>query len=162
MRAVCLALTLVAATAGAAPPLPHKTAPPKERGEAPAPKKDGPGGAIRNLLDTQAAAWNQGDLEGYMAGYWKSPELVFYAGGAVTRGWEETFARYKARYTGEGREMGQLSFFDLTVELVTPKAAFARGRWKLKTKDREDAGLFTLFLKKVPEGWRIVHDHSSM
>lgn len=117
---------------------------------------------IRALLDSQVQAWNRGDLPGYMAGYWQSGELTFFSGSALTKGWQQTLERYQERYQGEGKEMGQLSFRDVEIQILSADAAFARGVWELRTKDgKTSAGLFTLFLKKIPEGWRIVHDHSS-
>jgi len=119
--------------------------------------------AIRALLDAQAAAWNKRDLPGYMAGYWKDKQLTFFGGGSVTRGWDETLARYERRYQGPGKEMGALKFDDLEIEPLAVDAAFARGRWILTMSDgKEQRGVFTLLLKKLPDGWRIVHDHSSM
>ena len=117
---------------------------------------------VRALLDGQVGAWNRKDLDGFLAGYWKSDQLSFYAGGVVTMGWQQTFDRYKKRYTGEGKEMGTLAFNDLTIEILSPKLAFARGKWQLTmSQGLIQRGLFTLVLKKLPEGWRIVHDHSS-
>jgi beta-aspartyl-peptidase (threonine type) len=118
--------------------------------------------AIRSLLSTQVDAWNRGDLEGFMAGYWKSPELSFISGTTETRGWQPTLDRYRKKYQGEGKEMGKLDFFDLRVEMLAPDAAFVRGHWHLRMKDgKEPGGLFTLILRKFPEGWRIIHDHTS-
>jgi ketosteroid isomerase-like protein len=118
--------------------------------------------AIRALLASQVDAWNRGDLEAFMAGYWKSPELSFISGTTETRGWESTLERYRKKYQGEGKEMGKLDFFDLRVEMLGPEAAFVRGHWHLKMKNgQEPGGLFTLVLRKFPEGWRIVHDHTS-
>ncbi len=117
--------------------------------------------AIQKVLDDQDAAWNRKDLEGFMAGYWKSPELRFYSGGDVQRGWDETIARYRKRYQAEGKEMGTLTFSDLEIEVLGPDVAFARGRWQLVMEKEKPGGLFTLLLKKLPEGWRIVHDHTS-
>jgi beta-aspartyl-peptidase (threonine type) len=118
--------------------------------------------AIRSLLDEQAAAWNRGDLEGYLGGYEKSDELTFFAGGTITRGWQATLDRYRARYQSGGRRMGTLTFTDVTVEVLGPDVAIARGRWKLTLEGgREPKGLFTLVLRKRTEGWRITHDHSS-
>jgi beta-aspartyl-peptidase (threonine type) len=118
---------------------------------------------IRGVLDEQVAAWNRKDLEGYMAGYWRSPDLTFYSGGAVTRGWQATLERYRKRYQGEGREMGTLQFADLSVEKLGPATATARGGWRLRKANGEELkGLFTVILRRLPEGWRIVHDHSSV
>ena len=118
--------------------------------------------AIRALLARQVDAWNRGDLEGFMAGYWKSPELSFISGTTETRGWQPTLEGYRKKYQGEGKEMGKLDFFDLRVEMLGPEAAFVRGHWHLQMKTgQEPGGLFTLVLRKFPEGWRIVHDHTS-
>lgn len=117
---------------------------------------------IRMVFSRQTEAWNRGDLEGYMQGYWKSPDLRFYSGGTVTRGWEATLERYRRRYRSEGKEMGRLDFSEDTVEMLGPDAAVGHGRWRLTLSDgRELTGLYTVILKRLPEGWRIVHDHSS-
>jgi ketosteroid isomerase-like protein len=118
--------------------------------------------AIRKVLDDQAAAWNRGDLNGYMAGYWHSPDLTFFGGDSITKGWEPTLERYKSRYQSGGREMGKLDFSEVSVAMLGSDAALVRGRWHLKMSDgKEPKGVFTLIMKRMPEGWRIVHDHSS-
>lgn len=122
---------------------------------------DSPEAAVRSLLEAQQTAWNRGDLEGFMAGYWNSPELTFYSGRDKQQGWQATLARYKARYQSAGKEMGHLTFSELSVESLGPDCALARGRWKVELKDQTLDGLFTLVVRKKPEGWRIVHDHTS-
>ncbi|HKB39279.1 MAG TPA: nuclear transport factor 2 family protein [Gemmataceae bacterium] len=122
---------------------------------------ESPEEAIRRVLDDQVKAWNRGDLEGFMAGYWKSPELTFSSGGDQTKGWQATFDRYRKRYQTGGAEMGTLSFSGLAIDLLGPDSAFVRGRWQLvRSKDRP-GGIFTLIVRRFPEGWRIVHDHTS-
>ncbi len=117
--------------------------------------------AVRKVLDDQVKAWNKGDLVAFMAGYWKSDDLTFSSGGEQTRGWQATLDRYRKRYQGEGREMGKLTFSDLVVTPLGPNSAYVRGRWQLvRSKDRP-GGLFTLIFRRLPEGWRIVHDHTS-
>ena len=119
-------------------------------------------GAVRRLLDEQVAAWNRGDLEGFMKGYWKSDSLSFYSGGTVTHGWQTTLDRYRKRYQSEGREMGTLVFDLHDVSLTSRGQALVRGGWSLKLKDGEPHGLFTLWLRWFPDaGWRVVHDHTS-
>jgi beta-aspartyl-peptidase (threonine type) len=117
--------------------------------------------AIRQLLDAQVAAWNKGDLRGFMAGYWNSPELSFFSAGQHTRGWQAAYDRYVERYQSKGQEMGQLAFRDLNIELLGTESALVRGRWQLKRSKDSPGGLFTLIFKRFPEGWRIVHDHTS-
>lgn len=118
---------------------------------------------IRGVLDQQVAAWNRGDLEGYMAGYWNSPDLMFYSGATITRGWDTTLKRYRQSYRGRGKQMGKLSFADVQIQILASDAAFVRGHWRLKMRrGKGSRGLSTLIFKKLPEGWRIVHDHSSV
>jgi uncharacterized protein (TIGR02246 family) len=118
--------------------------------------------AVRAVLAAQVEAWNRGDLEGYMAGYWHSPDLVFFSNGQETRGWQPTLDRYRARYQGAGKEMGTLDFPVLDVLSLGPEAALARGRWRLKmTGGKELTGMTTVVFRKLREGWRVVHDHSS-
>ena len=118
--------------------------------------------AIQQVLDTQVAAWNRRDLKGFMDGYWQSPELTFFAGKEVYSGWQAAYERYQKRYQAEGPDkMGTLSFADLKIDLLGPDSALVRGRWKLVTSKEPLGGLFTLLFKKKPEGWRIVHDHTS-
>ena len=117
---------------------------------------------VRALLDAQVAAWNRGDLEGFMAGYWRSPELVFCSGATVSKGWDATLARYRQRYQAEGREMGRLGFDAIEVLAMGADAAAARGAWRLRVSDgKQPHGLFTLLLRRVDGAWRIVHDHTS-
>jgi len=116
---------------------------------------------IRAVLDRQTECWNRRDLKGFMEGYWRSPELTFFSGGIETSGWDKTYARYRQRYQGLGNEMGQLEFTDLKVELLGDRAAFARGRYHLKMTKGDSGGLFTLTFRKLADGWRIVHDHTS-
>ena len=124
----------------------------------------GPDGVkeVSAVLTAQIAAWNRGDLEGYMAGYWKSPELVFFSNGTETRGWQATLDRYRTRYQAEGRQMGTLDLPQLDILTLGTEAAMARGRWRLKMPDgKELSGMTSVIFRKFPEGWRIVHDHSS-
>jgi beta-aspartyl-peptidase (threonine type) len=117
---------------------------------------------VRAVVTAQIDAWNRGDLEGYMAGYWKSPDLVFFSNGTETRGWQPTLDRYRARYQAEGRRMGTLDFPRLDIVTLGPDAAMVRGRWHLKMPDgTESSGMTSVIFRKLPEGWRIVHDHSS-
>lgn len=114
---------------------------------------------IREVLDKQVEAWNSKDLEGFMQGYWRSPELTFYSGGTIVSGWEQTLSRYRNRYQSNGNKMGHLEFADIRIEMLGPDAAFARGRFILKMPD--STGLFTLTFRKFSNGWKIIHDHTS-
>ncbi len=118
--------------------------------------------AVRAVLDRQVLDWNKGDLEGFLKGYWKSPKVVFQSGGQRFDGWEAMRDRYRRRYQGTGRVMGRLEFSGLEIETLGPEAALARGRWRLFMPDgTKPAGLFTVIFRRLPEGWKIVHDHTS-
>ncbi|HEX5701774.1 MAG TPA: nuclear transport factor 2 family protein [Pyrinomonadaceae bacterium] len=115
--------------------------------------------AIRAVLDAQTAAWNRGDIEGYMDGYERSPHIVFISGDRLTRGWQTVLERYKKSYDTR-EKMGVLTFSDVEITVLSKDAALVFGRWQLQTKD-EPRGRFTLLFKKTKNGWRIVHDHTS-
>jgi beta-aspartyl-peptidase (threonine type) len=118
--------------------------------------------AIRKVLEEQDAAWNAGKLEEFMAGYWHSPDLTFFSGDEPRHGWDATLERYRKRYQAPGAEMGKLTFSDLEIDGLGPDTALVRGRWRLQmSKGEPPQGLFTLIMKKLPEGWRIIHDHTS-
>jgi beta-aspartyl-peptidase (threonine type) len=126
-------------------------------------EEDNEPSAIRQLLDRQLADWNRHDLDAFLEGYWKSPKVVFQSGGDRSDGWDAMRERYRKRYLAEGKEMGRLVFSGVEVEPLGPDNAFARGRWELTLSDgTKPGGLFTLVLRKLPEGWRIVHDHTSI
>lgn len=116
---------------------------------------------VRKVLDDQAAAWNRGDLDGFMAGYWKSDQLSFYSGNAKTTGWQATLDRYRKKYQADGKAMGKLAFTELSIEPLGPDHALVRGRFTLRLGKETPTGLFTLILRRLPAGWRIVHDHTS-
>lgn len=117
--------------------------------------------AVRQVLDAQEAAWNKGDLQGFMAGYWNSDDMVFFSGTEVTKGWRSTYERFQKRYQTEGREMGKLTFAEIEIDLLGQDSAYVRGKWQLVRSKDKVGGLFTLILKRLPDGWRIIHDHTS-
>ena len=97
-----------------------------------------------------------------MSGYWNSPDLTFFSAAEKTSGWESTLERYRKKYQSEGREMGRLEFSDLDIQELAPDAAFVRGAWHLNMTDgKTPHGLFTLIFRRFPDGWKIVHDHTS-
>jgi beta-aspartyl-peptidase (threonine type) len=116
--------------------------------------------AIRAVLDAQTAAWNRGDIEGFMDGYARSPDIVFISGDSLTHGWQTVLDRYKKGYDSR-EKMGTLQFSDLDVKLVGKDAAIVIGRWQLTRAGDTPHGRFTLIFRRRAEGWRIVHDHTS-
>lgn len=119
----------------------------------------GPEVEILSLLKAQIEAWNRGDFEGFMAYYWESPDMTFQSGNQRLSGWDTLLKRYQTNYAGAQR--GELTFKDLETEVLSEDAAYVLGRYHLEYPDSVREGLFTIILKRFPQGWRIIHDHSS-
>lgn len=117
--------------------------------------------AVRGVLSAQQAAWNRGDLDGYMAGYLRSPELVFTSGSKVRRGWQETHDKYKAKYGTDPATMGKLAFEILGVQQLGADGAIVLGRWILTDTPNAGSGVFSVALRRTEQGWLVVHDHTS-
>jgi ketosteroid isomerase-like protein len=115
---------------------------------------------IRFVLRAQQDAWNRGDIDGFMNGYARSASIVFVSEDTIRRGWETVRDRYRKKYPDRAK-MGTLTFSDLEITLLSPDAAMVLGRWSLKRANDQPHGRFTLIFKRLPEGWRIVLDHTS-
>jgi ketosteroid isomerase-like protein len=116
--------------------------------------------AVVAVLTTQQNDWNKGDIRGFMAGYWNSSELTFAGTRGFTRGWQPVLARYEKTYADKAA-MGTLNFSELDLRLLGPDAALVLGKWHLQRQAGDVGGIFTLVLQRFPEGWRIVHDHTT-
>ncbi|MDX1548711.1 MAG: SgcJ/EcaC family oxidoreductase [Rhodothermales bacterium] len=116
--------------------------------------------AVRAVLDRQVAAWNAGDVEGFMDGYARSDSLRFASGGSVQTGWQTTLDRYRRSYPDRAA-MGTLSFDLREIRVLSPRYALVFGAWRLDRVADQPSGLFTLLFEKRAEGWRVVHDHTS-
>ncbi|HET9401403.1 MAG TPA: nuclear transport factor 2 family protein [Candidatus Acidoferrales bacterium] len=117
-----------------------------------------PEAAIRELLDRQVEAWNRGDVEAFMAGYWRSDETSFSGTNGVTRGWQGLLDRYKRNYP-DRKTMGTLQFQKLEITPLCADAAMILGEWHLQ-REKPVGGVFTLVARRFPEGWKIIHDHT--
>jgi ketosteroid isomerase-like protein len=115
---------------------------------------------IRSVLQAQQDSWNRGDVDGFMNGYARSTSTVFISEDTIRRGWQTVRERYKQKYSNRAK-MGTLAFSDLEITLLSSDSAVASGRWRLKRANDQPHGRFTLILRRLPEGWRIVHDHTS-
>jgi uncharacterized protein (TIGR02246 family) len=115
---------------------------------------------IQSILTAQQDAWNRGDIDAFMNGYARSASTVFVSEDEVRRGWETVRDRYRIKYSDRAK-MGTLSFSEIEVTTLSPDAAVVLGRWGLKRANDEPHGRFTLIFKRLPEGWRIVQDHTS-
>jgi ketosteroid isomerase-like protein len=116
--------------------------------------------AITSVLEEQQSAWNRGDVEAFMKGYWNSPDLTFAGTTGITRGWESVLARYRKNYADRAA-MGQLEFSALEFHTLGKDAALVLGHWHLKRASGAAGGVFSLVFQRFPEGWRIIHDHTS-
>lgn len=117
--------------------------------------------SIAHLLETQQAAWNSGDIDGYMQGYWNSDSLVCTGGGTVNRGWAATYAKYLRSYDTRGK-MGTLRFNEVEISVFPGGTASVLDRWRLDRDADRPAGVFSLLLRRFPEGWKIILDHTSL
>jgi len=115
--------------------------------------------AIREVLNTQEIAWNEGDIDKFMQGYWKSDSLMFIGTG-ITQGWNATIERYRKSYPDRDA-MGQLKFTFYDFKFIDNNACLVTGKYQLKRKADEPSGMFTLLLKKFGNDWLIVYDHTS-
>ena len=120
--------------------------------------------AIAGVLTAQQDAWNRGDVDAFLVGYWHSPELTFSGSSGVARGWDGVLARYKRNYPDKAA-MGYLDFSELEFRFLGPDAALVLGKWHLKRQEdyvaAETGGVFSLVWGRFPEGWKIIHDHTS-
>jgi ketosteroid isomerase-like protein len=123
-----------------------------------------PGGAnqaaIMEVLTQQQNAWNQGDIATFMQGYWKSAELTFAGANGITRGYESVLARYQRSYP-DLATMGKLDFSDLEFHALGDNAGLVLGKWHLARQAGDVGGVFSLVFQRFPDGWKIVHDHTS-
>lgn len=116
--------------------------------------------AIRAVMAAQEAAWNKGELEGFMKGYWEDEGLKFIGKTGVTYGWQATLDRYRKGYPDRAA-MGVLHFDLLHVERISAKAALVVGKWTLQRAEDQPGGHFSLLWRKIKGTWVIVADHSS-
>ena len=115
---------------------------------------------ITQMLKGQEDAWNRGDLDAYMQGYWQSEQLRFVSNGKFRYGWEETLAAYKKNYPDK-EALGELKFTIKEIKMLSNYAAMVVGRWDLKRQKDSPTGVFTLLVEKIDDRWVITMDHSS-
>lgn len=115
---------------------------------------------IRALLAEQAENWNRGDIDSFMTSYWKSDETLFVGATGVARGWNAVLTRYHRAYP-DRKAMGRVTFSNLEVHQYCSDAALVLGNYHLDRESDHPEGVFTLDLRKFPEGWRIVVDHTT-
>jgi ketosteroid isomerase-like protein len=116
--------------------------------------------AIRGILDNQTAAWNRGDIDGFMKGYWENDSLMFIGKSGVTYGWSNTLKNYKKNYP-DTATMGKLAFTLIEVKKLSKEYYHVTGKWFLKRSIGDIGGHYTLLFRKINGRWVIISDHSS-
>ena len=116
--------------------------------------------AVRAVIEAQQAAWNRGDVEGFMDGYAREDGTTFVSGDTLTRGWQTVLERYRRSYDSPAK-MGTLTFSELEFKPLSPFYVMATGRWQLARDGDAPRGRFTLLFRRTAAGWRVVHDHTS-
>jgi uncharacterized protein (TIGR02246 family) len=117
--------------------------------------------AIEAVLSAQQRAWNDGDVDAFLEGYWHSDELTFSGSSGVARGFNAVRERYQKSYP-DRQAMGKLDFSGLEIRVLGLDAALVLGRWHLTREKGDVGGVFSLVFQRFPEGWRIIHDHTSV
>ena len=116
--------------------------------------------AIKIVLQKAAEGWNSGNLIEYMDSYWHSDSLMFVGGKTISYGWDSTLYRYQLSYPDKA-VMGKLYFSQIRILFKDKQTAVVTGKWKLIRESDIPEGRYTLIFRKLPEGWKIVYDHSS-
>ena len=114
---------------------------------------------IIKVMTDQATAWNNGDIEGYMSGYWKSDSLTFIGSRGITYGWENTLKNYKKGYPTK-EKMGRLVFEDIKIKNLGKDYALVTGKWRLKREKDEPNGIYSLIFQRIKKEWKIISDHT--
>ena len=140
--------------------------------------RDADRAAIQVVLSAQQEAWNRGDVDTFLIGYWHSPDLTFSGSSGISRGWKDVLERYKKNYPDRAA-MGRLDFSELEFRFLGKDNALVLGHWHLARgghgpnsdaasspddeagKNADIGGVFTLVFQRFEEGWRIIHDHTS-
>jgi ketosteroid isomerase-like protein len=116
--------------------------------------------AIRRLMANQVDAWNKGNIDEFMKGYWRDDSLVFIGKAGPSYGYRQALANYKKNYSSAD-QMGKLFFDLLRVKKLSADYYFVIGKWFLKRKAGDIGGIYTLLFRKINGQWRIVVDHTS-
>jgi ketosteroid isomerase-like protein len=116
--------------------------------------------AVRQMLAQQDKAWNRGDIEGFMQGYWHNDSLMFIGKSGITYGWQNTLDNYKKGYP-DTTTMGKLAFNYIEIKRLSVNYFFVVGRWHLTRTIGNLDGAFTLLIKRIKNRWLIIKDHSS-
>ena len=114
--------------------------------------------AIKKMLSNQQECWNNGDIDGFMQGYWQSEKLIFTSlRHKPAYGWNNTLERYKSSYPTKS-SMGELKFQILDLKLISKTTATLKGKWELLREKDNPNGIFWLDIDKFDKDWLITKD----
>lgn len=122
--------------------------------------KDAFAGDVKKVLLDQEAAWNKGNIEGYMQGYWNNDSLKFIGKNGIEYGWKKTLENYRKSYP-DIATMGVLKFDIIQIKMLCKKSSFVTGKWALKRESGDIGGTFTLLVEYIDGAWVITCDHTS-
>lgn len=137
---------------------------------------------LQRALDASADAWNAADLGRFMDGYAESPATSYISGDRLAQGLAAIRALYEARFgPGDPAAMGHLALDILDLRPLgaadaatndagesaasppVPHHVYVIGRYRLRrdaAHGGDATGLTTLLFRKMPDGWKILADHS--
>jgi len=116
--------------------------------------------AIKQVMDNQAQCWSNGDIDGFMNGYWKSDSLRFLGRRGLTKGWQTTLDNYKNSYPNK-KAMGKLVFTQISFEPLNGEQIFVVGKWSLEREKDTLSGYYSLLWKKIDSQWKVIFDHTN-
>jgi uncharacterized protein (TIGR02246 family) len=117
--------------------------------------------AIQSVLDQQVAAWNRGDIKGFMDGYWNSAELTYVGNTKVTRGWQTLLDRFEELSKTSSGQIGTLELPETQITVLSKESALVWGTYRVLQPGQDRKGLYTLVLRRFRDGWRTIYDRTS-
>ncbi|GMV77257.1 MAG: hypothetical protein AMXMBFR79_03920 [Chitinophagaceae bacterium] len=116
--------------------------------------------AIKQILKTQENAWNTGNLDAFMIGYWNNDSLMFIGKKGLTYGFNATLENYKKSYP-DTAYMGKFTSTLISIKKLSNEYYFVIGKWELNRTVGNIFGHYSLLFRKIKGKWVVVADHSS-
>ena len=116
--------------------------------------------AIKQIMNQQSQCWSNGDIDGFMKGYWESDSLRFLGSRGLTKGWKTTLNNYKKTYPNASA-MGTLKFTFISFEPLDNHKMFVVGKWALYREKDTLNGYYSLLWAKINGEWKVIFDHTN-
>lgn len=117
---------------------------------------------VVKIVLAQQAAWNKGDLDGYLSHYKESPDTQAVLANLV-RGVENIRAAYRQNFPNKD-SMGSIEDTDIDVKTLGDNYALATGRYHLNRPKKSGGpveGTFMELFEKTQGGWQIIFSQST-